>query len=388
MKRAGGLWEKICEPENLRLAFWKAAKGKREREGVRHFAENLDTEIAAMRAGLLAGDFPVGRFTQFKVFEPKERTIHAAGFPERVLHHAIFNVCEPVFERGLVADTFACRIGKGRLAAIARAREFAGRHAWFLKMDVRRCFESLSHEVLLGVLARKFKEAPLLTLLERIVRSHEAAPGRGLPIGSLTSQHFANAYLGLLDRFVKEELRCAGYVRYMDDFVVWAHDRTELADVRNAVREFLRKRLAVEFKAEPCPQRTARGMDFLGFRIFPQGARLSRRSKRRCARRCRGAERAHAAGRLTLRGLQARVTALLAFVGKADSAGFRRALFHPFGDGPSGTQRVNRGGSWNNTPGNVRAANRDRNSPGNRNNNLGFRPALAPQLNPRAEAAG
>ena len=388
MKRAGGLWEKICEPENLRLAFWKAAKGKRDRDGVRHFSENLDAEIGAMRAGLLAGDFPVGRFSRFKVYEPKERTIHAAAFPERVLHHAIFNVGEPYFEQWLIADTFACRRGKGQFAAIARAREFAGRYGWFLKMDVRRCFESLSHDVLLELLARKFREPELLALFGRIVRCHEAASGRGLPIGSLTSQHFANAYLGLLDRFVKDKLRCVGYVRYMDDFVVWADDKTELRHVREEVRGFLRGSLALEFKIEPCPQRTVRGMDFLGFRIFPQTTRLARRSKRRFARRCRAVEQAYAAGRITLRRLQAKVTALLAFVAHAESLGFRLSLFHPFGDGPQGSNRVNRGGSWNNTVAHCRAANRNTDTPSNRNNNLGFRLALAPQLNPPAEAAG
>jgi RNA-directed DNA polymerase len=126
------------------------------------------------------------------------------------------NVCEPVFERWLISDTFACRQGKGRLAALDRARKFAACHPFFLKLDVRRYFDSVPHDVLYRRLDRLIKDPRLLCLLHRIIGSFSTTPGRGLPIGSLTSQHFANAYLGALDRFVKERLRVTGYVRNQD----------------------------------------------------------------------------------------------------------------------------------------------------------------------------
>ncbi len=138
------------------------------------------------------------------------------------------NLCEPIFERRSIYDSYACRKGKGRLAAIDRAREFCRRNRFFLKMDIRRYFDSVNHEVLRSLLRRMFKDERLLQLFKQIIESYETTPGTGIPIGNLTSQHFANSYLGSLDRFIKEELRCRHFVRYMDDFVVWSDDRAWL----------------------------------------------------------------------------------------------------------------------------------------------------------------
>lgn len=327
MKLVIGLWERILETDNLRLAFAKAAKGKWHRESVRWFSANLEVELSAMRRQLDEGSFPLGRCTSFRIFDPKERTIHAAVFPERVLHHAIMNVCEPVFERWLIDDSFACRTGRGRLAAIARAEQSARRNRWFLKMDVRKYFDNIDHDVLLAFIRRKFGDPVLLSLFARIVGAHSSGPGRGLPIGSLTSQHFANAYLGLADRFIKETLRCSAYVRYMDDMVVWAEDREELKRVRDAVKRFLRDELKLELKQEPCPQPTGRGMDFLGFRLFPGRTILSRQSRRRFVRKLRHHEDEWVEDRLSEAELQTKVTAMIAFVQEADSAAWRRRVF-------------------------------------------------------------
>ena len=167
------------------------------------FLHDLDHHLEAMAEQLQAGTFPLGRFRQFIRFDPKERIITAPCFPERVLHHAIMNVCEPVFERWLIDDTFACRAGKGRLAALDAAQQFARRFPFFLKLDIRKYFDSMSHDRLLELLARRFKDRALLDCSAgSCVRS--GAGWGGLPIGSLTSQHFANFYLGWFDRFVKE----------------------------------------------------------------------------------------------------------------------------------------------------------------------------------------
>ena len=221
MKRAGRLMERVLDRETLREAFARASRGKRTKRDAAAFGMRLDENLAELARDLAEGTYTVGPYHQFTIFDPKERLITAPCFRDRVLHHAVTLVCEPVFERFLIADTFACRRGKGREAAVERARHFARRYPWFLKLDIRKYFNSIDHEVLLGRLARKFKDRRLLDLFGRIIASYEVAPGRGVPIGSLTSQHFANFYLGGLDRFVKEGLRAGGYVRYMDDFVVW-----------------------------------------------------------------------------------------------------------------------------------------------------------------------
>ncbi len=321
----------IADPENLREAFLKAIRGKRGKTDCRAFQERLGENLMLLREDLLAGSVRVGDYHLFQILDPKERTICAASFRQRVLHHAVMAVCEPALERAAVFDSYACRKGKGRLAAVERASGYARRHDWFLKMDVRKYFASIDHRVLEGLLARRYKDRAVLALFGKIIRSYETAPGRGLPIGNLTSQHFANYYLAPLDRFIKEQLGRGAYVRYMDDFVVWGGDREELKVVRDRVREFLAVELKLELKAEPPLNRTALGMDFLGYRLFPRVVRLARRSKNRFARKFRQYERAFDEGVWSEAELQRRITALLAFVMPAASGGFRRHVIERFG---------------------------------------------------------
>jgi hypothetical protein len=361
MKRAGQLIEAIADPGNLRLAFWKAARGKRAKPDCRAFQADLGPNLAALRAELLAGVARVGDYHYFTIHDPKERLICAASFRERVLHHALMNVCEPVLERAAIFDSYACRSGKGQLAAVRRAAAYAGRYGWFLKMDIRKYFDSVDHGVLRGLLRRKFKDAAVLALFDQVLASYQTAPGRGLPIGNLTSQHFANFYLSPLDRLVKESLRGAdqergserghscplglrlgatqadknvrapAYVRYMDDFVVWSDSGTELRAVWQAVAAFLAAELRLELKANVALNRTAFGMDFLGYRLYPGELRLAPRSKVRFARKFRQYEREHLEGRWTERQLQARMRALVAFTLPAQCRNWRVQVMERFG---------------------------------------------------------
>ncbi len=322
---------KIADAENLRLAFWKAAKGKRGKADCLAFRERLDENLAALGTELLAGDVPVGDYHYFKVHDPKERTICAATFRERVLHHALMNVCEPVLECAAVFDSYACRKGKGRLRAVERAQGYARTHRWFLKMDIRKYFDSIHHEVLRGLLGRKFKDPLVLGVFDRIIGSYHTTPGRGVPIGNLTSQHFANFYLAPLDRFLKEDLQRRAYVRYMDDFVMWAESGSELRAVCERVRSFLTAELRLELKDNTAINRTAFGMDFLGYRLFPGTVRLARRSQVRFTRKFRRYEAAHGRGEWSELILQQRMQALLAFVMPAKSGAFRRHVLQRFG---------------------------------------------------------
>lgn len=327
MKRIGNLFEKVVEPENLRLAFWKASQGKRHRPEQRAFADDLEGSIQRMRCGLLNNDYPVGEHTRFTIYDPKEREICAAAFPERVLHHALTNVCELYFEKWLIFDTYACRKEKGQFKAVRRAQEFARQHEWFLKADVRKFFDSVPHDNLKALLRRKFKDEQLLFWFDRIIDTYETHPGHGLPIGNLTSQYFANFYLDPLDRFVKEILRVKGYVRYMDDFALWGHSKNDLKEVRRKIVGFAHDELGLEFKQEPYLNRTRHGMDFLGMRVLPDAVRLNRRSKRRFIAKVRHYEWMLACGHLSQADFQERVTALTAFVQQADTLEFRKGFF-------------------------------------------------------------
>lgn len=287
MKRAGGLWPAVTAFENLRRAALRASRGKRRVAGVARFLAELEPELFRLQEELRSGAWGPGPSFRFVIHDPKRRTITAAPFPDRVVHHALIGGLEPVFDRRMVYESFACRRGKGTHAALAHARGLVRRHACFLKLDVRKCFESLDHGVVLGTLRRCVKDRRTLDLCERIVAAGGSG-GVGLPIGNLTSQWFANLVLDRLDHFVKEELGVRGYVRYMDDFALFGEGKDELRCQHDAVQAFLRERLRLELKERatilaPCSQ----GLPFLGWRVYRGTTRLRPQSLRRLRARIR-----------------------------------------------------------------------------------------------------
>lgn len=391
MKRTGHLLGQVAEPANLELAFWKAARGKNANRGVVEYRSRLEENLETLRAGILDGTVEVGRYHYFTIHEPKEREICAAAFSERVLHHALINVCGPIFEKRLVFDTYACRDGKGRIKALERAQHFSRRHSWYLKLDVRRYFDSIDQSAMLSLLERILKDREVLGIFKRIIGSHSVMPGKGLPIGNLTSQHFANLYLGELDHYAKEVLRAPGYVRYMDDFVLWADDKATLRRWFSEVTDFLGGELKLETKP-PQINRTRHGMPFLGCLLRANHLRLDARGRRRFAGKLHALEKGYAAGEISGLALQGRASAMIAHTETSGGGGFRRALLarNGFGvaamDGPvSGSNRVLRGGNWDNDSSNCRLANRNNNSPGNTNNNIGFRSVRSSEDSPQRE---
>lgn len=333
MRRQGELFDEIASRDNLREAVGKALRGKRAKLDAREFVADLDHRLVKLRSELLHGTPVLGRMRQFVIHDPKERLITAPCFEERVLHHAIMNLCEPVFERWLIDDCFACRRGKGREACLARAQYYARKYTWFLRLDIRKYFDSINHRRLLALLKRRFKDVRLLALLERIVNSYRVTPHAGLPIGSLTSQHFANFYLGVADRMIKERLRAPGYVRYMDDMVIWGHDSRTLAVWRDELEAFLRESLELTVKPEPFINRTKHGIDLLGCRVFPRYITLNARSRRRFRRKLPELEMEHRTENIGEASLQKRGQALLAFVqsGHVKSWSFRTAVLNQSG---------------------------------------------------------
>lgn len=326
MKRAGNLYPLIAEPDNLRLAFLKAVRGKRGKNEVRAYGARLDENLLLLREQLLTQRPDVGHYSFFTVYDPKERVICAASFPERVLHHAVMNVCEPVLERYAIHDSYACRTGKGMHAAVRRAQEFSRMHPWYLKLDVRKYFDSIDHATMRRLLSRRIKDSDLLTLFGRILSTYETTPGRGLPIGNLVSQHLANFYLGHLDHWVKETLRVRGYVRYMDDFVLWEETKDPLQIHLRAIRGFLSSELGLELKENVQINRCARGLPFLGYRVFPGHLDLGPRARQRFARRLRGYEAEWMDGAWSEADLARHMEALLSYVRFADTVALRRRI--------------------------------------------------------------
>ena len=325
MKRCGGLFEKIASLDNLLLAYCKARRGKQLAPEVMEFGRHLDTNLASLRRGLLDGSLTIGNYHCFTVYDPKERVICAAPFHERVLHHAIMNLCESRFERFQIFDSYACRKGKGVYAALERALRFARASDWFLKLDVRKYFDSVDQTVLRGQLRGLFREKPLLGLLDRILSSYQTASGKGLPIGNLTSQFFANHYLATMDHFIKETLRVRRYVRYMDDFVLWDSNKETLRERAKQIADSLAATPRLDLK-KPCMNRCAQGMSFLGYRVFPHGLTLTRRSRDRFRRKMQWIENKLRTGEWNERQAADHALPLLAFVRHAQTLNFRRGV--------------------------------------------------------------
>lgn len=333
MKRAGNLIERIAEADNLRLAFWKASKGKRAKAEVLSFRSDLDENLRRLREELISGSIAWGPYHTFRVRDPKERTIYAPPFRDQVAQHAVMNVCGPVFDRFQIHDSYASRKGKGLDGAIQRAKRFARRGHWYLKLDVRKYFDSVDHNVLKGLLRRAFKDAVVLKLLDTVIDSYATTPERGLPLGNLTSQFFANHYLGLFDHFVKEALICRRYLRYMDDCVIWSESRSVLRGIQGRAARFLKARLRLDLKPG-CLNACTLGMTFLGYRVFPGHVRLSRRSRDRFRRRLRQYHAHYQTGRWSEEETARHVEPLLAFVRRGESKAFRERVLQQTGLGP------------------------------------------------------
>ncbi len=328
MRRAGGLWPQIAAFDALYVAAKRAARGKRSGHSVASFLERLEPEALQLERELLADTWRPAPTRQFVIHDPKRRTITAVPFRDRVVHHALIAPLQPVLERRMIDDSFACRPGRGTHAALRRAQAFTRRYRHALKLDVRAFFDSLRHDVVLDTLARLVKDRCTLRLCERIVRGPGAATSsRGLPIGSLTSQWFANVVLDRLDHFVKEQLRVPGYLRYLDDFALFADDKAWLWAAKHQVESYLHEVLDLTLK--PAATRLAPvcdGLHFLGFHVFPHTLRVKPATLRRFRWRLRWLKAELRAGRIDEDRFIRAVAAVIEHIRQADSLRLRRRV--------------------------------------------------------------
>ncbi|MEA2069108.1 MAG: reverse transcriptase domain-containing protein [Verrucomicrobiota bacterium] len=325
MKRTGNLFEKIVDLDNLLEAFHATQKGKADRLEVRQFREHLHSNIDRIRSELLSGTFQFGDYRHFTVHDPKTRRIQSAPFPQRVVHHAMVNIVGPVLERRFIFDTYACRKDKGQHAALQRADDFARLHPCYLKMDIRKFYDSIDHGIMLNLLARRIKDRSLLELFEQLLDSYCTVPGKGLPIGNLTSQHFGNVYLDEFDHWIKETRRVRHYLRYMDDMLCFG-SLDEMRALHNESEEWLYKHLALHLNHHGEINRCSKGLPFVGFVIHTQGIRLSQRSEHRFRTKFRNVEKVFSRGLICEPELQSRATSLVAAVSHGRTQGLRRHL--------------------------------------------------------------
>jgi retron-type reverse transcriptase len=330
MRRHDGLFDQIVSFENLLRAAQMAMRGKREKTSVSSFYFHLENEILAIQSELLAGRYRPAPYRQFEIREPKIRKICSSEFRDRVVHHAICNIIEPVFERRSIFDSYACRKGKGSHSAVIKCQRFTRKFEFYLKCDIRKFFESVDHEVLKTLFRRLFKESRLLALLGIIV-DHSVPgnePGKGIPIGNLTSQHFANFYLGFLDHYVKNRLRVHGYVRYMDDFLLFFNDKSELHRLQARIEEFFARELKLSLKSRAtiiAP--VSQGVPFLGLRVFRNLIRIKRENLVRLRRHVRRKEQDFINGKISQKELILSINSVLGHLAHVNSLHERRRIF-------------------------------------------------------------
>lgn len=298
MKTIKNIYPQIYEFSNLLLAARKAQKGKRKQSNVAAFNFNLEKRLLQIRAKLKDKTYQPGNYKTFTIYEPKQRMISAAPYPDRVVHHALCNIIEPLFEKIFIYDSYANRKDKGTHKALDRYKKFAQLNRYVLKMDIKNYFPSIDHEILKTIIRKKIGCNDTLWLIDKIIDNSNPQkpsiaffPGddlftslerrKGLPIGNLTSQFFANIYLNPLDHFVKEKLQCKYYIRYVDDFVVFSNSKQHLHEVREEIIGFLNGlRLQLhENKSKVFQVKT--GITFLGHKMFPYYSLLKSDNVRR-----------------------------------------------------------------------------------------------------------
>ena len=342
----GSLLHQVIQWDNLLLAFRKAAKGKRGKPATARLEARLADELLVLQAELQTGAYLPGGYVHFHIQEPKRRKISAAPFRDRVVHHALCNVIEPVFECGFIDDSFANRCGKGTHRAIDRFQRFARRYPYVLRADIVQHFAAIDHEILLGTLTRRLPDDSVMPLVEKIVASGQGVleqeyhmrwfPGddllaacrsRGLPIGNLTSQFWSNCYLDPFDHFVKRQLGCSAYLRYVDDFALFSKDKQQLWHwKRDIIDRLARYRLSLhESACQVTP--TDCGTPWLGFVIYPDHRKLKARKARYATRHLGQRYDAWREGKITFAELDAAVNGWVNHVRFADTWGLRKTVF-------------------------------------------------------------
>ncbi len=290
-------YDDIISVDNLLGAWNGFLKGKRGKQDVQEFQYRLSDNILALHTDLKNRTYVHGGYEAFKINDPKPRDIHKATVRDRVVHHSVYRILYPFFDRTFISDSYSCRREKGAHRAMNRFRTFARkvskndtRTCWVLKCDIRKFFASVDQSILLTILQKYLSDERTLSLLQNIIESFQSTgSGKGLPLGNLTSQLLVNVYMNEFDQFVKHTLKATCYIRYSDDFVFLSTDRDWLQSLLPKIHDFLHDYLALELHPHKVSIETlASGIDFLGWTHFPDHRVLRTSTKRRMLKAVRG----------------------------------------------------------------------------------------------------
>ena len=340
------MYSDLTSWDNLLLAFQKASKGKRGHANVAVFDHRLEDNLLQLQAELQTFTYQPGAYNSFHIHEPKRRLISAAPFRDRVVHHALCNLIEPIFERSFIFDSYANRVGKGTHRALNRAQEFARQYPLVLQCDMRQFFPSVDHALMRNELKTKISDENVLWLCDRILASgigvlsdeyamtwfpddnlFSALRPRGIPIGNLTSQFWGNVFMNPFDHFIKRGLQCQAYLRFVDDFLLFGHEKGTLwewlAEIQARTEQM---RLSIHPNAAPRP--VTEGFTFLGFQIFPQHRRLKHQKGLYYQGKLRSLLNDYAEGRIPFAQLTASVQGWSNHVRYGNTVGLRKSIFN------------------------------------------------------------
>lgn len=280
MKSYNHLWQKFVSFNNLYKAYILAKKSKPNSFQISNYFFNYEKELFSLQKALIRDTYVLGPYSTFKIYKPKKRVIKFVSFKDRVLHHAIQNIIEPIFEKSFIYDSYACRKNKGIHKGLYRLKKLVQSEKtpkYFLKCDVRKYFLNVDQEILKKIISKKIKDKKLLKVIFKIIDSDHSEFGekKGIPIGNLTSQLFSNIYLNELDQYVKNKLKINYYFRYVDDFIIFADNKRDLHIYKEKIRKFLFTKLKLDLPINKAKIRlTKAGVDFVGYQIYPKCVRV------------------------------------------------------------------------------------------------------------------
>lgn len=349
MKRYGNLWNQVTSFENLLLASQKAQRGKRFRDNVLEFNNRLEDNLLQIQQELRSYSYIPGQYRTFEIFDPKPRIISAAPYRDRVVHHALCNVIVPLIEATFIYDSYANRTGFGTHRSLRRFTQFCRSSRYVLQCDIRKYFPSIDHEILKAQLHRKIKCQPTQWLINLIIDNSNIQdspffyfPGdellapctrrKGLPIGNLTSQFFANVYLNSFDHFVKEQLGARKYLRYVDDFAIFSDDRAFLLNARDAIATYLETLRLTLHPIKTQVTETRFGASFVGFRVLKTHIRVRSDNLRRAKHRIQHLLIRHGQNRIRKADVLNSLTSWKAHLDHGDTWRLQQAIFSELDD--------------------------------------------------------
>ena len=283
------MYSKVCDLENIYSAYLKGRKCKRYKNEILRYTKNIEKQLLEINYELNNRRYCHGNYYEFVVNDSKKRVIKAAPFKDRIIHHALCNIIEPIFDKKFIYDSYACRKGKGLHKAIKRFKQFLRilktknnlvnyDNIYCLKCDIVKYFQNVDKSILIKLIKNKIQDKRILKLIEIILDSNKI----GLPIGNLTSQLFANIYLHELDFYIKNVLKCKYYIRYMDDFVILGLNKKDLWIEYEKIKFFVLSKLKLKIddqKTKLTPLK--KGVDFLGFTILSNKIKLRKSTIKR-----------------------------------------------------------------------------------------------------------